>query len=158
MIEITQEWLFSEAKGFLSKGENIIMRGCGNSMNPYLRAGTDAVVLSPYNPEDLQAGVIVLFSYYGKYLLHRIIGRKGACLVIQGDGVCKNTEIVPAQDIIAIVQTVVRSNGKEVSVQSPGARLYWQCWRHLRPIRRYLLWLWRKFRICLNRNVYKYEN
>ncbi|GHT46257.1 hypothetical protein FACS189440_03870 [Bacteroidia bacterium] len=146
MIEITREWLFSEAKSFLSKGESVIMRGCGNSMNPYLRAGTDAVILSPYHPEDLQVGVIVLFFYYGRYLLHRIIGRKGEYFVIQGDGVCKNTETVPARDIIAVVRTVIRPGGKEVSVQSPEARLYWQCWRRLRPFRRYL-WLWRKFNI-----------
>ncbi|GHT65396.1 hypothetical protein AGMMS50239_25070 [Bacteroidia bacterium] len=147
MIEITQEWLFSEAKGFLSKGESVIMRGCGNSMNPYLRAGTDAVILSPYHPEDLQAGVIVLFFYHGRYLLHRITGQLDEYFVMQGDGVCKNTEIVPVRDILAVVRTIVRHNGKEVSVQSPEARLYWQCWRRLRPFRRYLLWLWRKFKI-----------
>ena len=147
MIEITQEWLFGEAKDFLSKGESVIMRGRGNSMNPYLKAGTDAVVLSPYSLDDLQAGVIVLFSYRGKYLLHRIVGFRDNCFVIQGDGICKNTEIVPPQDIIAVVRTVIRPGGKEVSVYSSKARLYWWSWRSLRPFRRYLLWLWRKFNL-----------
>jgi len=152
MIEITQEWLFNEAKDFLSKGEKVIMRGRGGSMNPYLREGKDSVVLSPYRPEDLQAGVIVLFTYHGKYILHRIIGRKGEYFVIQGDS-CKNTEIVPEQDIIAIVQTIIRPSGKEVSVQSFGGRLYWFCWRHFRP-GRYLLRgiqkIWRVIRNGLN--------
>jgi len=138
MIEISQEWLFKEAKDFLSKGEKVIMRVRGNSMNPYLRDRKDAIVLSPTRPEDLQIGTIVLFTYHGKYILHRIIGRKGEYFVIQGDGVCKNTEIVPEKDIIAIVQTIIRPSGKEVSVQSFGGRIYWFCWRHFRP-GRYLL-------------------
>ena len=144
MVEITQEWLFKETKDFLSKGEKVIMRGRGNSMNPYLRAGIDSVVLSPYRPEDLKAGVIALFSCQGKYILHRIIGRKEKYLVIQGDGVCKRKEFVPEKDIIAVVWTVIRPNGREVSTQSFGARLYWYGWRLLRPVRRYVLWFWRK--------------
>jgi hypothetical protein len=144
MIEITQEWLFSETKKFLAKGENVIMRGCGNSMNPYLRSGKDVVVLSSFREEDLHSGNIVLFSYLGRYLLHRIIGQKDGYYVIQGDGVCKNAEKVLLQDIIAVVRTIIRPDGKEVSAQSFGARLYWQCWRRLRPFRRYLLWILRK--------------
>ncbi|MDR3219756.1 MAG: S26 family signal peptidase [Dysgonamonadaceae bacterium] len=144
MIEITQEWLFSETKEFLAKGENVMMRGCGNSMNPYMRAGKDTAVLSPFREEDLHPGDIVLFSYHGRYILHRIIGRKGGYYVIQGDGVCKNTEKVLPQDIIAVVRTLIRPDGREVSTQSFGARLYWQCWCRLRPFRRYLLWIIRK--------------
>jgi hypothetical protein len=144
MIEITQEWLFSETKKFLAKGENVVMRGCGNSMNPYLRAGKDIVVLSPFREEELHSGDIVLFSYFGRYILHRIIGKKRGHYVMQGDGVCKKMEKVLPQDIIALVRTVIRPGGREVSVQSFGARLYWQCWRRLRPFRRYLLWILRK--------------
>ena len=143
MLEITQEWLLKEAQNFLSKGEKVTMRGSGNSMIPYLRA-RDSFVLSPYRPEDLKTGRIVLFSYQGKYIIHRIIGRKDECFIIQGDGVCKNKEIVPEKDIIAIVWTIIRSKGKEVSTRSFGARLYWFAWRLLRPVRRYVLWLLRK--------------
>jgi phage repressor protein C with HTH and peptisase S24 domain len=144
MIEITQEWLFSETKEFLAKGEKVVMRGRGSSMNPYLRSGKDIAVLSPFREEDLHPGDIVLFSYHGRYILHRIIGQKGGRYLIQGDGVYKNTEIVLLQDIISLVRTVIRPGGREVSVQSFGARLYWQCWRRLRPFRRYLLWILRR--------------
>ncbi|MDR1859870.1 MAG: S24/S26 family peptidase [Bacteroidales bacterium] len=142
--EITQEWLFDEAKELLESGQNVIMRGRGDSMNPCLRAGTDAVVLSPFMPDELRTGSIVLFTYRGRYLLHRIIGRRGDRLVIQGDGVRRGKELVPPDDVIAVVHTVIRPNGREISVHSRGARLYWQVWRRLRPFRRYLLWIWRK--------------
>lgn len=145
MIEITQEWLFKQTRDFLAKGKKVIMRGRGVSMHPYLRPGVDAVVLSPYNTEDLQPGLIVLFYYHGNYLLHRIIGRKGKYYIMQGDGVWRGKETVQEQDIIAVVWTVIRSGGKEVSTQSPVARWYWICWRRLRPIRRYLLWIYRIF-------------
>jgi hypothetical protein len=144
MIEITQEWLFSETKEFLDKGENVTMRVKGNSMNPYLRSSKDVVVLSSFREEDLHPGGIVLFSYHGQHIFHRIIGQKDGYYVIQGDGVCKNTEKVLLQDIIAAVRTIIRPDGREVSAQSFDARLYWQCWRCLRPFRRYLLWILRK--------------
>jgi len=152
MMEVPQEWLFKEAKDFLSKGEKVTIRFRGNSMNPYLRDRKDCIVLSPYYPEDLQAGAIVLFSYRGKYILHRIIGRKREYFVIRGDN-CTNTEIVPLQNIIAVVRTIIRPSGKEVSVQSFGGRLYWFCLRHFRQ-GRYFLWgiqkIWRIIRNGLN--------
>jgi hypothetical protein len=155
-MEISQEWLFKEAKDFLSQGENVIMRGRGRSMNPYLRDGKDRVVLSPYRPEELQIGVIVLFSYRDKYIFHRIVGRQGDFWVMQGDGNCKNTEIVPQQAIVAVVRTVIRPSGKAVSVQSLGGRLYWFFWRHIR-LGRYILWLLHKIhRIIIW--LFKYEN
>jgi hypothetical protein len=156
MMEISQEWLFKEAKDFLSQGEKVIIRIRGKSMNPYLRERKDCVVLSPYRPEELQVGAIVLFTYRDKYILHRIIGRKGDCFVIQGDGICKNTEIVPKQDIIAVVRTVIRPSGKEVSVQSWGGRAYWFCWRHIR-LGRYLLWFLHKIRRIIIL-LFRYEN
>jgi signal peptidase I len=156
MKEVSQEWLFKEAKNFLSQGEKVIIRMRGKSMNPYLREGKDRVVLSPYRPEELQIGAIVLFTYRDKYILHRIIGRKGDCFVTQGDGICKNTEIVQKQDIIAIVRTVIRPSGKEVSVRSWGGQAYWFCWRHIR-LGRYLLWLLYKIRRIIIL-LFRYEN
>ena len=144
MIEITQEWLFTETKVFLSKGENVIMQGRGNSMNPYLWPGRDAVVLSPYRSEDLKAGTIVLFFHHNQYILHRIIGRNDDCFVIQGDAIHKKKELVREKDIIAVAHTVIRHNGREVSTQSFNARLYWFCWRLLRPVGLFVLKVLRK--------------
>ncbi|GHV71737.1 hypothetical protein FACS189420_7780 [Bacteroidia bacterium] len=139
MKYIPNELLFEEAKRLIANKENVIMRGKGSSMYPYLREGKDAVVLSPFQPNELKKGVIALFQHSGRYILHRIVERKINCWVMQGDGVFRSREEVPEQNIIAIVHTVVRSGGKEVSTRSAGARLYWYCWYNVRPFRRYLL-------------------
>ncbi|MDR3267203.1 MAG: S24/S26 family peptidase [Tannerella sp.] len=139
-MEITQEWLFEETKVFLAEGKKVILRVKGNSMNPYLRTGKDVVVLSPVvGDEDLQTGVIVLFTYRDRYILHRIIGRQGDKYVIRGDGVCKGKEIVPRNDILAVVHSVIRPGGKEVFVESRSARFYLLLWRALYPVRKPLL-------------------
>jgi hypothetical protein len=144
MSDIPKELFFEEAKRLIANGENVIMRGRGRSMYPCLREGKDAVVLSPFQPEELKIGVIALFQHSGRYIVHRIVGRNAHVWIMQGDGVHRNQEKVSEQDIIAIVHTVIRSGGKEVSVESSGARLYWQCWRCLRPFRRYIVFILRR--------------
>ena len=131
---------FGNIEQMISEGKDVEVRCFGGSMNPYLRGdGSEVLVVSPFSPEELTPGTIVAFCYHGKYLCHRIIRCNGEKLLIQGDGLIKEQEQVLDSDIIGIVRTIIRRNGKPVSTQSKVARLYWRCWSFLFPIRKYLL-------------------
>jgi len=108
-------------------------------MRPYLRNEKDVVVISPFQPEELMPGVIVLFRYRDKHLLHRIIRIDNDELLIQGDGNFKACERVLKADVIGMVRSIIRPDGKPLSTHHCASRMYWTCWRVLRPLRRYLL-------------------
>ena len=131
---------FENIEQMLSEGKSVELRCFGRSMNPYLRGdGSEIIVASPFSPDELVPGTIVLFRYYGKYVCHRIIRRKGDRLLIQGDGTISKREKVPVSDVIGIIHTVIRRNKKPVFTQTKTAQLYWRCWLCLSPVRKYLL-------------------
>jgi hypothetical protein len=150
MKPIPNELFFKEVERLLSNGENVELRVQGVSMQPYLRDGKDAVILSPFSPAELSKGKVVLFRYHERYLLHRIVKYKGKKLIIQGDGVCKNQEEVLPSDVIGIVNTIICPNGKTISTSSFSTQVYWRCWYFLRPFRRYLLTIYNKIKNYAN--------
>ena len=136
---------FSEnVEQMLSEGKSVELRGHGRSMQPYLRGdGSEIIVASPFSPEELVPGAIVLFRHNGKYVCHRIIRRKDDELLMQGDGVIAKREQASVSDVIGIIRTLIRQNGEPVSTRTKAAQRYWHCWFRLSPIRKYLLRLYR---------------
>ena len=138
---------FENVEQMLSEGNNVEFRCFGRSMQPYLRGdGSEVIVASPFLPEELIPGTIVLFRYHGKYLCHRIVDRKENKLLIQGDGVVKKQERITVSEVMGIVRIIIRNNKKTESTQSKAAQRYWRCWLRLSPIRRYLLLVYRMIR------------
>ena len=80
--------------------------------------------------------------------MHRILrtedrgGREWA--VIRGDGVVKNTEEVPLDSIVAKAVKILRSGTREVDPYTPSMMRKVRFWEALRPIRRYLLFVYRR--------------
>lgn len=141
---IPTDIFFGNIEQMISEGKDVEVRCFGGSMNPYLRGdGSEVIVVSPFSPEELTPGAIVAFCYQGKYICHRILRCNGEKLLIRGDGLMKEQEQVLVSDIIGIVRTIIRRNGKPVSTQSKVARLYWRCWSFLFPVRKYLLFFYR---------------
>jgi signal peptidase I len=143
MNPIPNDLFFKEVELLLSNGKDVELRVKGVSMQPYLRDGKDVVVLSPFSPTDLVKGKIVLLRYHDRYLLHRIVRCREERLIFQGDGANGKEEALPS-DVIGIVNTVIRPNGRTVSTSSFPAQAYWRCWYFLRPFRRYLLAIYNK--------------
>ena len=138
---------FENIEQMLSEGNNVECRCFGRSMQPYLRGdGSEVIVASPFTPEELIPGAIVLFRYRGKHICHRIVSRNGENLLIQGDGVVKNREQITVSEVMGIVRTIIRRNQKPVSTQTKAAQRYWHCWLRLSPLRRYLLKIYRMVR------------
>jgi len=140
MRVIPNNEFFENAEQLLSEGKSVELRCFGSSMQPYLRGdGSEVIVASPFLPEELIPGAIVLFHYRSKYICHRIVGREEEKLTIQGDGVIKKREHVLISDVTGIIRTIIRRNKQPVSTQTQMAQRYWRCWRRLSPVRRPLL-------------------
>jgi len=128
----------------LSKGNSVELCCLGSSMQPYLRGdGSEVIVASPFTPEELKRGTIVLCRYGDQYICHRIIRRTDDAILLQGDGVIGKREQITGSDVVGIIRTVIRRNRKPASTQSKAARCYWRCWLRLTPVRKYLLRIYR---------------
>jgi hypothetical protein len=140
MIKIPNNVFFREVERLLAEGESVEMNIKGTSMYPYLREGKDKVVVSPVLPGDLQPGAIILFRYVNQYILHRIALCKRSYFVMKGDGTFHNWEEAYPANIVGIVRTVIRPNGRLASTESVHVRLYKRYWRSIsRPLRKYLI-------------------
>ena len=116
----------------------------GRSMRPYLSGkGDETITVSRNRLEELKPGIIILFFYNNKYIFHRIISKKNDVLIVQGDGNYV-VEKIKVEDVLGIVRYVIRTGGKKVSPYSFTAQVYWRIWYILRPIRKYLLYLYNK--------------
>jgi hypothetical protein len=136
---VPNEILLEEVAAVLQEGREAVFIPTGNSMLPFIRGGVDRVVLR--RRDEIAVGDIVLVRRDGHYILHRVIGREGDALTLMGDGNLKGCEHCLAEDVIGTVTGVIRPGGKE---RVPGKG---RLWRALRPVRRYLLAIYR--RICV---------
>ena len=128
--------LLGEVAAVLREGREAVIIPTGNSMLPFIRGGVDRVVLR--RREGVAVGDIVLVKIGERYILHRVIAREGDALTLMGDGNVRGTESCRTENVIGTVAEIIRPSGR---VRIPGrARL----WRMLKPIRRYLLALWRR--------------
>jgi len=81
----------------------------GNSMSPLLMDGVDVVRLRPFIPSELKPGVIIIFRYKERFVLHRIIHvslpdsqqKSEAIITTKGDAMTK-TETITFADVIAV--------------------------------------------------------
>ena len=133
---LPNEFLLGEVAVVLRDGREAVIIPTGNSMLPFIRDGVDRVTLR--RKADVAVGDIVLVKIDGRYLLHRIIARKGDALTLMGDGNLVGTERCTLADVIGTVTEIIRPSGRR---RTPGrARL----WRLLRPVRRYLLAIYKR--------------
>lgn len=122
----------------LAAGSNVRFSPQGVSMLPMLRQGSDAVVLSPL-PGKLKKYDLPLYRREnGQYILHRIV-EAGDTYTCMGDNQFVPERGLTHDQMIAVVTSFYRG-GREVSVTSPGYRLYCRFWHYSRPIRHF----WRR--------------
>ena len=144
MRVIPNHVFFEHIEQLLSRGHSVELRCLGNSMQPYLRGdGSEIIVASPFTPDELIPGAIILFRYDGQHLCHRIVRRSDEKLTAQGDGSLKNEEQITVSDVIAIIRTIIRPGQKPVSTQTKAAQRYWRLWHRFSPVRKYLLRMYR---------------
>ena len=133
---------FSEVERMLSQGRSVTMRAKGSSMIPFIVEGRDKVTLQ--KSDNVEVGDILLVRLPGgRYVLHRVYAKRGDQLTLMGDGNRQAVEQCQEKDVVGKVTAIIRNNGREISCDSPSQRRKAAMWRHLLPMRRYLLFAYR---------------
>ena len=128
----------------VGEGVSVTLPVNGRSMLPFIIGGRESVILQ--KPEKLKVGDVVLASIppQGRYVVHRIINISGDKVTLMGDGNLVGTEHCTLADVKAKATHVVDAKEHRHYLYAP-----WRCraakaWWHLLPIRRYLLFIYKK--------------
>ena len=143
---IDNDTFFADVLRVLEEGKQVTIPVKGFSMLPFIRGGKDLVVLEKAGP-DLKADDIVLFHLGpqegGRYVMHRILSIDGDAVDIMGDGVPTTHEHVRRSQILAKAVEILRGGKRSVDPYTPGQLRLVHFWQWLRPVRRYILFVYR---------------
>ncbi len=112
----------------------LVYKTRGVSMRPMLRENRDLVVIRTYDGR-LRKYDIPLYRRSGnRYVLHRIIEVRDNDYVIRGDNTFAKEYGITDNRIVGVL-TEFKRNGKTISVNSTGFRVYSRVWNFIYPIR-----------------------
>ena len=139
--------ILAEAIRMVKSGVSVTFPVNGRSMLPFIVGGRDSVILE--KPKELRRGDVVLAlvktnSPEKHYVVHRIVSLNGEHVVLMGDGNLALREYCDVSDVCAKVICIVKPNGKKYAMAAWRFRIAAKIWYILLPIRRYLLWIYRK--------------
>ena len=142
---ITDAVILDEAVRLVSDGVSVTLPVNGRSMLPFIIGGQESVILQ--KPEAVEVGDVVLAWVEDcRWVVHRIIGINGDRVVLMGDGNIVGVEHCTVSDVKARVTHVVDVKGKQHDLYNRWRRIGAKIWFCLRPIRRYLLFIYRKYK------------
>ena len=133
-------WL-GEVSQMLREGKPYAIYVKGYSMRPFIEHMRDRVFLEKrdtYNVGDAVLAQIVP----GHYVLHRIIEKHCDHLTLQGDGNVRGTERCLEEDVSGVVTQYIRPH-RTIPADDPQLVRRIRLWRRLRPIRRFLLFIYK---------------
>ncbi len=137
--------ILSEAIRLVGEGISVTFPVNGRSMLPFIVGGRESVILE--KPLAIQVGDVVLaYVENCRYVIHRIVKIDGEHVTLMGDGNLYGVEHCSRQDIKAAATYVVSAGGKRRSLVSVSARRRARLWSWLKPIRKWLLLVYRIIR------------
>jgi hypothetical protein len=140
---ISDHEILEEATRLAKEGLSVTLPVKGNSMLPFIIGGKESVILQ--KPDHPKVGDVVLsWVEICRYVVHRIIKIDGHDVVLMGDGNIIGTEHCKIDDICAIATHVVSADGKRHDLYSKWRMRATKLWWYLRPIRRYILAIYRR--------------
>ena len=143
---MTDNYIIEEAIRLVTEGISVTLPVSGTSMLPFIIGGRESVILQ--KPDGAKVGDVVLaWVSPGRYVVHRIIRIDGEHVTLMGDGNLAGTEHCTLAGIKAIATHVVGDDDRPHSLYTPWRRRAALLWWHLRPVRRYLLAIYRKLYI-----------
>ena len=114
----------------------------GRSMLPFIIGGEDSVILEkPSKPE--MGDIVLAWVDNCRYVVHRIIDIHDDTVILMGDGNIRGTEKCHQDDIKAKVTHVVDAKGNRHQIDTRKYRWGAFLWGKLRPVRRYLLFIYK---------------
>lgn len=119
----------------------------GYSMLPLLGRGRDTIVLRRIDSNEDISGRIAMFrNDKGHIVVHRVLAIEGGVVTLRGDGNLYQVEQCPRTEIIALLESVIRESGKELSCTSKQWQRRERMWLTL-PLwmRRYILAILRRW-------------
>lgn len=141
--EIPNEVLLGLVSQELAAGHTAIIWVKGYSMRPFIEYGRDRVKLAPFS--SLSVGDAVLAQITpGHYVLHRIIELDGEQVTLQGDGNVYGVEHCTKEDVCGVVTEYIRPN-RTLLASDPRLVRRIRLWRRLRPVRRFLLIVYKSY-------------
>lgn len=130
--------IIQEAVKLVEEGICVTLPVDGRSMLPFIIGGEDSVLLE--KPQKSEIGDVVLaWVEQCRFVVHRIIAINGEEVTLMGDGNIRGVERCRLNDIKASVTYVVDKKGKRRNIKDRKHRCGSYIWRKLRPVRRYLL-------------------
>lgn len=142
-VMMTDEQILEEAIRLVSEGVSVTLPVNGRSMLPFIIGGQESVILQ--KPIQPKVGEVVLaWVEKCRYVLHRIIRINGEQVVLMGDGNLAGTEHCTISDIKAIATHVVSADERRHELYNGWRRFGAKMWFWLRPIRKYLLAIYRR--------------
>ena len=142
---ITDAVILDEAVRLVSDGVSVTLPVNGRSMLPFIIGGQESVILQ--KPDTVQVGDVVLAWVEGcRWVVHRIIRIDSDRVTLMGDGNIVGTEHCTVADEKARVTHVVDVKGQPHDIYNRWRTLGAKVWWRLRPIRRYLLFIYRKLK------------
>lgn len=140
---MTDNEIIEEAIRLVREGVSVTLPVNGNSMLPFIIGGKESVILQ--QPELPKVGGVVLAWADGyRYVVHRIVRIDGERVTLMGDGNLMGTEHCLIGDIKARVTHVVDAKGRTHYLYKGWRKLAAKVWFWLRPVRRYLLAIYRR--------------
>ena len=124
MKTLDNETYFLLVRQMLAQGKTVLLRVRGESMTPFFPQGCE---------KDLRRGTPVLAqTREGMYVFHRIVRVCPEKIVLQGDGNLHGYEETTSEQVFGAVDCGGRERCKAL------------LWIWARPLRRYLLGIWRR--------------
>ena len=127
----------------VANDERVTLPVNGHSMLPFVVGWRDCVILQ--KPAHPRVGDVVVAWVEGRrYVLHRIIRIDGERVTLMGDGNLNVTETCMLSDVKALATHVVDVKGRTHDLYSGWRRWAAKVWWYVRPVRRYLLAIYRR--------------
>lgn len=146
---MTDGQVIEEAVRLVDDGVSVTLPVNGRSMLPFIIGGRDSVILQ--KPVNLHVGNVVLaWTDDSRWVVHRIIHIDGDRITLMGDGNLSGREYCTVGHVKALVTHVVDAKGVRHDIETLWRRRAVRLWWYLRPIRRYLLFIYRHL---LNRQI-----
>ena len=137
------ERIIEEAIRLVEDGVCVTLPVDGHSMLPFIIGGRESVILQ--KPTAPKVGDVVLaWVEKCRYVVHRIIRIDGDHVTLMGDGNLSGTEHCALKDIKARVTHVVGADEKPHDLYCRWRRVAARLWWHLRPVRRYILAIYKR--------------
>lgn len=140
---ISDHEILEEATRLAKEGLSVTLPVKGNSMLPFIIGGKESVILQKLDHPKV-GDVVLAWVENCRYVVHRIIKIDGHDVVLMGDGNIIGTEHCKIDDICAIATHVVSADGKRHDLYSKWRMRATRLWWYLRPIRRYILAIYRR--------------